>query len=739
MRKHSISISIIGFFFLFGRGFCSEMEDARREAKEFTFLMQETDNPLQKHPPVPAKISTRPRRNFPPLAQASGKGWQEYIDQQTQEIARLRQEFADLTQGPDNPWGRHFGLRAQELERLARNLATFEQDGIKSEAIAYSQRIARDVASYKYCKTVDEAALFSSAIENSQKMVDDFFVQSSVDLLLKELSKFSEDLSTFSRDIPGGEPKSHIFTYEHTIEEVLSKAKDAVIPTLFEPFLLKHGDPLLEFTALTTTTDDVTLPTFVYFSPQEDGEAKLPCVVWIHGGGMHDSLNNGSSFVLHIEAPDQAPPNMEGILSWLRSNMSSGLQALARFLAANGVAFATVEFDPKAGKSNVCKQIMDQVEAIKGLSYIDPDQMILCGHSLGGYILSLLVANYHEFLRDNFKSIAFVSPLFNEAWGAVNFQDSDYLGGNQNQSCFPNFAIPDGEAHLRGVLIDGKQIMDVTISEILYHKVPEARRILQLTYPFSPTIGIGDEELRPKLASLPPVFILQGTADSNTLPATQAATFAWRLKGMKLPNWLMLAYPNASHLPYRLLAYAGNPPSLEGFKQMLSDTLQIAQFSGILQIAQLPNISQTLQLSNDPPMAQFFVNLQKARIFDAVRMAQSFNETQVKQLSDAIREARLFDDTQVTRLFDAFRWAQTEITTRGTQDFITLSNGPAPVYDLNGEKHPMRSFAEHSFFLRLREDNETEWVPFKETEFGREILDAMAPMDMPSGPPAREE
>jgi hypothetical protein len=51
----------------------------------------------------------------------------------------------------------------------------------------------------------------------------------------------------------------------------------------------------------------------------------------------------------------------------------------------------------------------------------------------------------------------------------------------------------------------------------------------------------------------------------------------------------------------------------------------------------------------------------------------------------------------------------------------------------------MRSFAEHSSFLRLREDNETEWVPFKETGFGREILGAMKAKDTPLGPPAAEK
>jgi pimeloyl-ACP methyl ester carboxylesterase len=608
MGKYNISISILGFFFLFGKGFCSEVEDVNQEGGRM---------------------------------------------------------ISDA-----------IALRLQ-MEQIIENFESNSKSKVEEEC----RKIAEHLASFKYCEDVDQAAELSAEIENFNAIVSKLsekIAGRNLDAFQEKLGQVTEKIFTLQdRGCSRGLliDSEIVDELSNTIRKKTASLERVVIPMLFDPFLLKHDDPLLDFSALTTTTDGVTLPTFVYFSPQETKKAELPCVVWIHGGHMCSNLKD-PDFTLHVEAPDQISLSDNNFpLGRLEHNVSVGIQPLARFLAAKGVAFATVEFDSKKGKGNVCKQIMDQVEEIKKLSYIDPDQMTLCGHSIGGYILSLLVANYHQFLSDNFKSIAFVSPVFNEAWQTVlpeapgmnpdEFQNRAANTCNLSRDYFPGFAIPDSEAHLRDASIGGRSIMNVTVGEILHSKVPKARRILQLTYPFSPTIGMGNDELRPKLTSIPKIYILMGTADNNTIPATQGVVLAWRLKEMEAENWLMLDYRDSLHSIHRLKHQDDNPPSLEGLQQVLPDISQIAH-----------------------------------------------------------------DETP----------------TRGTKDFSHLSNGTMLVQHLRSLEIPelkklsMKVWAESSCFLRLGEDNEMEWVLFKETGFGKEILSAMEEMDnTPPGPPVEEE
>ncbi|MDR1334428.1 MAG: S9 family peptidase [Holosporaceae bacterium] len=462
----------------------------------------------------------------------------------------------------------------RELQKRQELANTSPQDTTQL-ARTYSQTIAENLAPYKYCQDVDHAVQLSLAIENFQTTVDEFCnsVASTLTSALPALQSATEKLNKF----PNNEEYDEViipllcrcYDWENEIQNGLESIKTSVTPLLFEPFLLQSNDPIVKFETLITETDDMQLPMVVYSPAQKTPREKLPCAIWAHGGSIASDLKD--NLTLHIESPGQMASPFR--LNRFKNNVSIGIQPLARFLASKGIAFVTIEWNAKDGQGNLRQQIKDQIEKIKTLDYIDTDRMTFWGHSMGGYILSLLAANDPQFLRDNFKlGVAFVSPVLNEAWLGGNY---DAQPGHQNRDCSFKFALPNDDEHFCSLLIEDKPIGGHSISNL--ENTEYAKRVLQYVYPFSLTCGMGDDELQSKLASLPPIFILMGTADSNTLPATQGGTLAWRLGNMGLKNWRMLIYKNALHSIHRLGIYLGNPPSTEGFKQMFPDVLQIAQ------------------------------------------------------------------------------------------------------------------------------------------------------------------
>ncbi|MDR0740886.1 MAG: hypothetical protein LBF34_04220 [Puniceicoccales bacterium] len=457
----------------------------------------------------------------------------------------------------------------------------------------YALTIAEEIEPYKYCKDIDQAAQLSYRLEYFQTTVDRFCdlsisaitsARAELRQFIKELESISEEIDKLPDENPNKEEYSdkifalltRCYDLNFEITRKLESVKQTVTPLLFEPFLLESNNPIVKFEMLTMETGNLQLPMVVYSPARKTPEEKFSCVFWLHGGDIYSDLAESST--LHIESPEQIALPFDLDRFW--SNASVGLQSLARLLASQGIVLATIEFDAKLGKGNLRQQVKDQVEKVKELSYIDTDKMSFLGHSIGGYILSLLVVNDYQFLIENFKfGVAFVSPVFNEAWsGGIYGDQSDQSAQDRNQNCFLNFALPNGKSFYP-VLSEGESTNDYSIKEILYRlpNLQDKKRVFQYVYPFSPTCGMSNDELRPKLASLPRIFILAGTADSNTLPATQGGTLAWRLKKMKLENWRILTYKNALHSPHRLGIYFGNPPSQEGFQQMLSDVLSIAK------------------------------------------------------------------------------------------------------------------------------------------------------------------
>ncbi|MDR1590937.1 MAG: hypothetical protein LBR92_03005 [Puniceicoccales bacterium] len=489
----------------------------------------------------------------------------------------------------------------QVEQKIQGEQANTSQTDIKRSAQIYSQKTANNLNNCKNCQNVNQAVQLSSAIENFQGIVDEFcnLVAPSLTSIKTELDSI---IGTWNNNLPEAEKEKleriiahqesqesislmgRFYNWEGKIRNELKLIQEIAAPLLYEPLSLKCHDPVITFETLITETDDKQLPMVVYSPTQKTSGEKLPCVIWLHGGSIASALKEKGT--LHIESPEQVTPPLPQIFpntqaseqvappshqDWRTNNVSVGIQPLARFLASNGIVCATIEFDSENGKGNLRQQVKDQVEKIKTLAYIDTDKITFWGHSIGGYILSLLIANDPQFLIDNFKSgIAFVSPVLNEAWsGAIYF---DGYGNNRSGDCAFQFATPDD----RSISIENQSIGNYKINDLLKN-AEHAQYILQCTYPFSPTCGMSDAELQPKLASLPPLFILMGTADSNTLPATQGATLAWRLHNMELTNWKILAYKNALHSPHRLKIDLNNPPSEEGFRQMLPNVLQIAQ------------------------------------------------------------------------------------------------------------------------------------------------------------------
>ncbi|MDR1907180.1 MAG: hypothetical protein LBQ03_03130 [Puniceicoccales bacterium] len=514
MKKHNISIYIIGLFSLFGQGYCSETESIFPEGE----------------------TSSEEQSSF---------------EQRWPEIAALEQRLEDITENQSE------SLRA-----------------VHSKAEAIRQALEP----VKHCKDIEQAAQFSSMIENFQKTTDECCdsiipvtkqLEDKLDNKINALTEVPERLNdNFNDDL------SKMFELRNACVERRESVEKACIPTLFEPFLLTPEDPEIAFRMITTITDNTELPSVIYFPKKRAERQKLPCVVWLHGGNINCDLSDLDN-TFHIESPNQIP--LPERTKRFHANVSVGLQPLARFLASNGIVFATIEMDPKYGAGNIRQQIKDQVEEIKKLDFIDTNKMAFLGHSIGGYITSLFLAHDPEFLKDNFKlGIALVSPVVNDSWIGAFYLPQKNDSGQWNgpnfhpwNECTLNFALPN-ETVLNRETVNGETVGSIKENA-------EHRNVLRFVYPFSPTCGMSDAELSLKLQSLPPLFILMGTADSNTIPATQGGAFAWRLQKMGLTNWRILAYKGALHSPHRLCETLGNPPSVEGFKQMLSNVLQIAR------------------------------------------------------------------------------------------------------------------------------------------------------------------
>ncbi|MDR2806626.1 MAG: prolyl oligopeptidase family serine peptidase [Puniceicoccales bacterium] len=511
-----------------------------------------------------------------------------------QEILRtLEQEYTQLSTEFD----------ANKENENSKWLPSITKDNVKSAVKNFTEQTSQELKSCQYCNDVDQAAQLSSMIENFQEDVYKFCQLMPMRSFNKQLTSATSKVGHFWDLFLGGKnnaqcvPPAQKQQYNDLsnryakLEQCMMQCRpyglynnalktlENNISKFYKPFLLKSDDKNIGFETIRTETDDLELPMVVYSPKNKEGETKLPSLVWLHGGSINSALE-GDTTTLHVESPDQSPSQ------WDQNNISMGIQPLARFLVFNGIVFATIEMNPKYGKGDLCRQVIDQVNKIKKLSYVDSEQMTFCGHSIGGYVTSLLLVNNPTFLKQ-FKAVAFVSPVINEAW-TENYSSKITNNGslhyevirNHQQSLYFKFAQPDD---LKSISLDIKgestPIGECRVSDLL--KNPEyQQRVLQCLYPFSPTCGLDDnnDALKEKLQECPPIFVLMGTADSNTIPATQGGAFIWKLKKWGLNNWRMFSYKKGPHSCHR---FSGDPtqdsPEKEAFKTMLNDILKIAK------------------------------------------------------------------------------------------------------------------------------------------------------------------
>ncbi|MDR1334427.1 MAG: hypothetical protein LBJ71_04360 [Holosporaceae bacterium] len=554
--------------------YCSATEDMSPEAKALMEEMHQIQEELARQKQMKEELARQKQKQNPKnirgkyyeqFQQIYSSQMQKMQEREEREERRrnLAKQFAQQEIAPNmSPEARAL---MEEMHQIWKELARLEQEDYGQLARTYSQTIAENLAPYKYCEDVEQAAQLSLAIENFQTTVDKFIAQNFP--VISKLNSVNKKLNEFPSNAEISLLGDKYSFLVDVIDEKRNSLSNQVMPLLFEPFLLQSNDPIVKFETLITETDGMQLPMVVYSPTQKKPGEKLPCVIWVHGGNIASDLKDDST--LHIESPGKIALPFHS--NRFESNISVGIQPLARFLVSHGIVFVTTEWNAKYGQGNLCQQIKDQIKKVKELDYVDTDKMAFLGHSIGGHILSLLSTNDPQFLEDNFKlGVAFVSPVLNEAWLGGDY---DAQPGDLSQNCFPHFALFN-DVDLYSILNSRK--ISTLLHELLPSRPNTMKRILQYVYPFSPTRGMSDDELQPKLASLPQIFILMGTADSNTLPATQGGTLAWRLSNMGLKNWQMLIYKNALHSSHRLGNYFGNPPSTEGFKQMLSDVLQIA-------------------------------------------------------------------------------------------------------------------------------------------------------------------
>jgi hypothetical protein len=428
----------------------------------------------------------------------------------------------------------------------------------------------------KGCKTPEQAAQFSQLIENAVDEIRKFCVledrcrydiTSATQKISKaksyiELNKNSQD-EDVRKEV---ETKKKIIINQGKILaglEGFERKTWEEIQTLFQPFQLDANGSMIKWEELTVHTDNENINCYVYSPAGHNHNQKYPCIIWLHGGDVSVKTN------CHYSRPDQLDISREAFCSTIY-NFTPGLQPLARHLAANGVAFATITIKGRNGLSNIRQQIKDQIISIKSLDYIDPEKMAIIGHSNGGHIMSQMIANEYEFLNQNFKlGVGLASSYINESWG--------YDSITESSTCFDSF---NGYAFQHAAPNDVPMGIDCS-QPIKNFRGEQAKYVYKWVHPFSITSGMSQEELTNIFRQFTiPIFLFVGLKDTNTAPTTQNGTVAWLLNKIGVANWRTFAYAGGDHSPHRIQIKTNESipeDQRQAFNTMLSDILSIGQ------------------------------------------------------------------------------------------------------------------------------------------------------------------
>ncbi|MDR3317577.1 MAG: hypothetical protein LBS71_02095, partial [Puniceicoccales bacterium] len=220
--------------------------------------------------------------------------------------------------------------------------------------------INEQINSCKCCLNIEEAVQFSHLIENFENVCrfyfpDNIWTEKDPEESFPLMKNFPEVLELRKRYLSNDMQLSSRKSGEDKINDGIDEAdRDGMDETdqmtqmqnefaqeLFKSFLLDKSVSNVRFQSLKVKTDDITLNPVVYYPELIAADQKLPCVVWLHGGGI-----GKFSSMMYITAPNSIKIERSMYMTFFL-NATYGLQPLARFLVANDVVFATITFDSK--------------------------------------------------------------------------------------------------------------------------------------------------------------------------------------------------------------------------------------------------------------------------------------------------------------------------------------------------------------------------------------------------------
>jgi hypothetical protein len=195
------------------------------------------------------------------------------------------------------------------IENLVQDLRTYSQrqglrNNLQKRYDVLNQKLASDsITDGEKTKIQQQLTACKKNIDTADENI----------LRLIQQSKHTAELSNLSN------------TWE-SFQEAFSKCK------------LENADSI-KLGKITLRTDDENITCYVY-SPQSDRQTirPYPCIVWLHGGSVGIKDNR------YYSDPNQLDTSFDDFLKSIY-NFTPGLQPLARYLAQNGIAFATVMFD----------------------------------------------------------------------------------------------------------------------------------------------------------------------------------------------------------------------------------------------------------------------------------------------------------------------------------------------------------------------------------------------------------
>ncbi|MDR3317203.1 MAG: hypothetical protein LBS71_00125 [Puniceicoccales bacterium] len=374
------------------------------------------------------------------------------------------------------------------------------------------------IAGYSYCSD-SEASSYSKLTQEIKRKVGKFRKQLEGNSYCEDLDQAGKVLKVISdmKDYLSNLEGNTFFSQQAESQRV------KWLKTIINPLLLVSDNPKIQFQEISVSSGGSELKSLIYYPKEMSENQKLPCIIFLPGGNMYYETLIHTPNMLPVDNFIYMPSDM------LSSSATMDRLVEARFLVANQMAFALIAIDPQSGKNDVRQQVKDQVEKIKELPFVDNGKLSLFGHSNGGYVLSLLVKNDAQFLRDNFKrGIVFAS----------SYLTPEEQKGSMEDGCWINYAISQTLFKKLKPNIYNKKLK-------IFEGTEEAQEILSYIYPMSKKYGMDAKSLQTQLQDGPPVFLMIAKRDNVTPPGINSIPLAEKLNETNL-NWRVFSY-DATH------------------------------------------------------------------------------------------------------------------------------------------------------------------------------------------------